>query len=137
MGFPGETAADFAELCQFVREQRFTHAGVFEYSDEEGTTASGYGDKVGESIAHERYHELMAIQSAVSEDVNRAKIGQLARVLVEGHEDGQPYGRSQYEAPEVDGRIYLETPRELQSGDWVDVRIIDGFAYDLLAEVID
>ncbi|MEI6286863.1 MAG: 30S ribosomal protein S12 methylthiotransferase RimO [Bacillota bacterium] len=135
VGFPGETDADFSELRNFVVEQRFDNVGVFEYSTEEGTVAFDYPDKVENTIMNERFHQLMAEQSAISEEINRNRIGREVRVLVEGYENGQAYGRSEYEAPEVDGCIYLETNQQPDIGQWVKARVVAGFAYDLLAEV--
>ncbi|MFA6074562.1 MAG: 30S ribosomal protein S12 methylthiotransferase RimO [Negativicutes bacterium] len=135
VGFPGESIADFTELKEFIVEQRFDNVGVFEYSAEEGTVAYEYPEKIDEAVKNERFHQLMAEQSAISEEINRKRVGQELQVLVEGYEDGQAYGRSQYEAPEVDGCIYLETNKQLEIGQWVSARIVAGFAYDLLAEV--
>ena len=135
VGFPGETDADFEELRDFINQQRFDNVGVFEYSAEDGTVAFAYPDKIADAVKNERYHQLMAEQSAISEQINCAYVGRELKVMVEGYEDGQAYGRSEYQAPDVDGCIYLETGQQPEIGQWVNARIVAGFAYDLLAEV--
>ena len=96
-------------------------------------------NQIPAEVKEERYHELMAIQSQISEELNRAKEGQIVDVLVEGANPSQPevvFGRSYREAPDVDGRIYIENSPQSQAGDIVKVQIVQGFAYDLVAETV-
>ena len=134
VGFPGETDARFETLRRFVAEQRFDKVGVFAYSEEEGTAAASLPGKVPENVIWERYHELMSLQSKISEEVNRSMEGRELEVLVEGfgEEDGVAYGRSYREAPEVDGLVFVEGADGAKPGDFVRVRVEQGFAYDLV-----
>ena len=138
VGFPGETEAQFEKLCRFIEEFEFDHVGVFTYSKEENTPAARMPNQVSEEVKEERYHQLMAIQAQVSERRNRKLEGQSLEVLVEGKHETQEnlwYGRSYREAPDVDGRIFIETNRELKIGEFVWVEIEQGFAYDLVGSL--
>lgn len=138
VGFPGETEEHFAALEQFVAEQKFDHVGVFTYSREDDTAASAMENQVPDELKQERYHKLMAVQAKISEERNISLEGKTFEVLVEGigeNEQGElAIGRSYREAPDVDGRIYIERPADIEPGDVVTVRILQGFAYDLVAE---
>ncbi len=138
VGFPGEEEEHFATLRQFMLEQKFDHVGIFTYSPEEDTLAAVMDHQVPEEIKEERYHELMAIQAEITEKVNRSKEGQIVDVLIEGvaqAEGNVVFGRSYREAPDVDGRIYIENPpAAIKAGDVIKARIVQGFAYDLVAE---
>lgn len=141
VGFPGETEEHFSALRRFMTEQRFDHVGVFTYSQEEDTAAAQMPEQIPEDVKQERYHTLMAIQAKISEERNNALEGTVLDVLIEGLGENEQgvlaYGRSYREAPDVDGRIFIENPGEIQAGDLVRARIIQGFAYDLLAERLD
>ncbi|KMO86712.1 ribosomal protein S12 methylthiotransferase [Megasphaera cerevisiae DSM 20462] len=141
VGFPGETDEEFQELCDFVEAVKFDDVGVFTYSREEGTAAAQMSEQIPEEVKEERYHTLMAIQAKVSEQRNQELEGSLHTFLVEKitEEDGvrQAAGRIEVQAPEVDGLTYLEDAGSLQPGDMVPVRIAQGFAYDLVAELAE
>ncbi|MBQ9376809.1 MAG: 30S ribosomal protein S12 methylthiotransferase RimO [Schwartzia sp.] len=134
VGFPGETDAQFETLRRFVEAQRFDRVGVFTYSEEEGTPAAELPEKVPEEVMRERYHELMSLQSRISEELNHSMEGRELEVLVEGcgEEDGIVYGRSYREAPEVDGQVFIEGAGGAKPGDFLRVRIDQGFVYDLV-----
>lgn len=137
VGFPGETDSHFAALKQFAAEQKFERLGVFTYSQEEDTLAAALAQQVPDTVKEERYHELMALQCQISENLNRNLEGQVLSVLIEGHNPEQPevaFGRSYREAPDVDGRIYVENAGSLAPGEVVQAEIVQGFTYDLLAE---
>lgn len=141
VGFPGETEADFKELLTFIKTVKFDNMGAFTYSAQDGTPAARMVDQVAEEIKENRYHELMAAQAEISEENNRNLIGVDTEVLVEELlDDGcgnlQAKGRASFQAPEVDGNVYIDNPCDLQPGDFVKVHIIDGYAYDLIAERI-
>ena len=141
VGFPGETEEDFRELCDFVREYKFDDLGVFKFSPQDGTPAAHMADQVAEEVKEDRYHELMSIQASISEQNNIHLIGTETEVLVEElleDEKGniQAKGRASFQAPEVDGETYIENGEGLQVGDFVKVKIVDGYAYDLIAERI-
>lgn len=139
VGFPGETDADFEELKEFVEQQRFENAGVFAYSQEEGTVAGAMPDQIPDEIKQERYHELMALQAQISEEIHKETEGQTLEVLVEGIEEdgsGLHYGRSYREAPDIDGLVFIENPGDIKSGCFVNVNILQGFTYESVGERI-
>ena len=137
VGFPGETDEDFAELLDFVEKQRFENAGVFQYSQEEGTVAGAMENQIAPEIKENRYHELMALQAGISEDIHREREEAELEVIVEGFdEDNLAYGRSTHEAPDIDGTIFIENAEGLKVGDMVRVRILQGFTYEMVAERI-
>lgn len=137
-GLPGETKEDFAQLERFVRTQKFERLGVFPYSREEGTLAAKMKGQVREQTKQKRRDELMALQCSISLEHNRKKIGQCMEVLVESEEDdGSFVGRTRYDAPDIDNAVLFSSDRELQPGDFVTVRIIDAFDYDLIGEEVE
>ncbi len=142
VGFPGETEAQFAFLEQWLETARFDHVGVFTYSQEEGTVAGAMEEQVPEEVKQERYHRLMALQSKISEEINRSLEGRELAVIVTGMDEERPeviLARSYREAPDVDGQIYVETSGQegLKVGDSLKVRIAQGFSYDLVAEIVE
>ena len=137
VGFPGETEAEYQELRDFLEEQRFDRVGVVTYSQEEGTAAGDMPDQVPEEILQERYHDLMSLQSMISQEMNEAMEGMELDVMVEGRDEeleNIAVGRSYREAPEVDGQAYIEGDADSQPGDMVHVRVIQGFTYDIAVE---
>lgn len=136
VGFPGETEEDFAILKEFVKEQKFENAGVFQYSQEENTVAATLPEQIPEEIKQERYDELMAIQAGISEDVHRSMEDRELEVVVEGYESEEENlvaARSYREAPDIDGSIFVENAPGLNPGDFIRVRIEQGFAYEVVA----
>lgn len=139
VGFPGETDADFEELKKFVEQQRFENAGVFAYSQEEGTVAGAMPNQIPDEIKQERYHELMALQAQISEEIHKDTEGQTLEVLVEGIEEdgsGLHYGRSYREAPDIDGLVFIENPGDIKPGCFVKINILQGFTYESVGERI-
>lgn len=139
VGFPGETDSQYTTLRDFLEEQRFDKVGIFAYSREEGTPAYDMPNQVDENIMQERYHDLMSLQSKISETVNIEMEGKVLDVLIEGRDDEQhiAYGRSYREAPEVDGQVFIECDDISKPGDIVKVKILQGFDYDVVGERID
>ncbi len=142
VGFPGETDADFQELCDFIQEIKFDDMGAFKFSPQDGTPAARMTDQIDEEVKEDRYHQLMAIQAGISEENNGNLIDTYAEVLVEEIlEDGEGHkqakGRTSYQAPEVDGNVYIDNPEGLAPGDFVKVHIVDGYAYDLIGEIAE
>ncbi len=143
VGLPGETAADFNELRFFINEQRFERVGVFVYSKEEGTLAAKMEDHVAEKIKKERLNTLMSDQREISKRVQEQFVGRRLRVLIEEEEKSSVIaseakqsertyiGRSEYDAPDVDGVVYVRSFKKLIPGDFVDVSITDAYEYDL------
>ena len=139
VGFPGETDDDFEELKEFVEQQRFENAGVFAYSQEEGTVAGAMPNQIPDEIKQERYHELMALQAQISEEIHKDTEGQTLEVLVEGIEEdgsGLHYGRSYREAPDIDGLVFIENPGDIKPGCFIKVNILQGFTYESVGERI-
>ena len=135
VGFPGETEEDFEELKDFVEKQRFENAGVFQYSQEEGTVAGAMENQIAAEVKENRYHELMALQAGISEEIHQEREDAELDVLVEGFdEDNLAYGRSTHEAPDIDGTIFIENAEGLVVGDMVRVRILQGFTYEMVGE---
>lgn len=138
VGFPGETDEEFSELMQFVEDQKIDRVGVFMYSREEGTAAASLDGQIAERLKKRRYAEIMELQKSISLEKMRARIGRVERVLVDGVSEECEWvavGRSQREAPEVDGLIYIENERPDQ-GAFVDVRITNASDYDLVGEIV-
>ena len=139
VGFPGETEADFEELKEFVAAQHFENAGVFKYSQEEGTVAGAMPNQIPEEIKENRYHELMALQAEISEELHQDLEGQELDVVIKGFDEENPslaVARSYREAPDIDGSIFVENADNLHIGDFTKVRILQGFTYELVAEQV-
>jgi ribosomal protein S12 methylthiotransferase len=139
VGFPGETARDFATLLQFVSAFEFEHLGVFRYRDEEGTPASKLSPRVPEKVKEERYHAIMGLQAKISRRKNRGRTGQHIDVLVEGPSQKKGFalqGRAVFQAPEVDGVVYIKSGKSAD-GSFVKVKITGGFTYDLAGEIVE
>ena len=136
VGFPGETDADFDELLSFVESERFNHLGCFVYSDSEDLPSHGLPDHVPTATARERYRILMERQQEISATRNREYQDRKVAVLVEEHQENGLYvGRSEFQAPEVDGVTYIHADR-LQTGCFAMVRITDTLEYDLVGEAV-
>lgn len=138
VGYPGETEADFEELCDFVREVRFERLGVFPYSEEEGThSAETLTDDVPEEVKQARVDRLMAIQQRVSAELNRERVGRTMRVVVDGRQGDFYVARSEYDSPEVDQEILIPADgKRLFKGRFYDVMITDAEDYDLYGELM-
>lgn len=139
VGMPGETEEQFQELMQYVRESRFERVGVFVYSKEEDTAAFDMPGQVPAQTKRRRMNELMKLQQGISHEIQQSFVGRTLRVLIEEKQEGSKdsyLGRSQYDAPEVDGCVYVRSAAELKAGDFVNVRITDAYEYDLAGEVV-
>ncbi len=135
VGFPGETEEQFAELCDFVRAQKFDRIGVFKYSDEDTALSYGLDGRVPQEVKEERYHALQTLQQKISLKKNRAYIGQTLDVLLESEEPGAMVGRSFRDAPDIDGNVLVKmSPRERRQnppGSFIKARITGASEYDL------
>ena len=139
VGFPGETVDDFMELTRFVEQARFDRLGVFCYSKEDGTPAAEMPDQVSERVKKERYRKLMKVQARLSFRRNRAHVGQVEQVIVEGYSEETELllkGRTSHQAPDIDGQVYI-TSGTANVGDIVACRITDSSDYDLIAEMVE
>ena len=138
VGFPGETDADFEALLRFVEEGHFDHLGVFRFSKEEGTHADALPGQLPERVKRQRRTAVMRAQAKVAAARNRARVGSVQRVLVEGvsaETDLLLQGRTSQQAPEVDGLVYLNEGRA-EVGRIVDARVTAAHGYDLVAGII-
>jgi len=136
VGFPGETEDAFGRLCDFVRETRFHNIGVFAYSPEEGSGADGLAGEVDAEIAGDRRDALMALQEPITAELLDAQVGSTQRVLVCGRdEDGTWFGRSDIQAPEIDGVTLLDGDLAQLRGTIVDVEITGAQGIDLFGQL--
>jgi ribosomal protein S12 methylthiotransferase len=142
VGFPSETAEEFKELLDFIAEQRFARLGAFLYSREEGTKAYHFRGQIPKKIRQERFDTLMCKQQELSKEFNQRFLGKTIEVLIDEKEEGQAtvgkylyLGRSQFDAPEVDGLVYVNSHKEYLPGEFVQVKITDTLEYDLVGEV--
>ncbi len=134
VGHPGETEADFNELLDFIKEGRFTHAGVFSYSTEPGTLSAKMADSVPEEVKEERRALLMEAQRKASAARCAAQVGKNVEVMIDGIGEEGLIARSQHEAPEVDGVFFLPKFEDAAPGDRYDVEITGALDYDFLAK---
>lgn len=137
VGFPGETEEHFAALKEFMAEQKFDRVGIFTYSREDGTAAATLPGQVPEEVKEERYHQLMALQCQISEELNRNLEGQVLDILVESIDEQTPgtiAGRSYREAPDVDGKVFVENAAGVKVGQFIKAKVAQGFTYDVVAE---
>lgn len=131
VGFPGETARDFQRLMEFVETVQIDHVGVFTYSDAEDLASHHLSGHVSRKTAQKRHDALMALQAGISHAHNRKRLGRTFPVLIEERMDnGLCLGRAAFQAPEVDGVIYVESS-DLRTGEFTSVTITDAFEYDL------
>lgn len=136
VGFPGETEADFEELCRFTERCRFDKLGVFTFSPEEGTPAFDYPDQIEESVKQQRMETLMDIQYSITEQSNQNRVGRVYEAVIDRFEDGRYYARSYMDAPEIDAAIVLNSDCPLQIGTYCKVKITDFDGYDLIGSVL-
>lgn len=133
-GHPGETEADFDEMMRFVEQTRFDRLGVFPYSHEDNTHAYSMADDVPDDLKQERVDAIMELQQGISLELNQAKIGKVYKVLIDRKESGNFIGRTEFDSPEVDNEVMLESKEEyLRVGDFINARIISATEFDLHA----
>ncbi len=138
VGFPGESEEDFTELCEFVKQTKFEHMGVFTYSREEDTAAYDYPDQIDEQFKQDRMDILMREQLEINEQNNMRMVGKTIDVLCEGYDTvGEiHYGRGAADAPEIDGKIYFRSSVRIAAGSFVKVKIREVVDYDLVGRAI-
>lgn len=135
VGFPGETEAEFATLCDFVRETEFDRLGVFQYSHEESTRAYELADDVPSEVKAARANALMAIQQEISYAKNLAKVGQTYRVLIDRKEGDYFIGRTEGDSVEVDNEVLIPAANHyLRVGDFANIHITSAAEFDLFGE---
>ncbi len=134
-GHPGETERHFEEMMGFVERSRFDRLGVFTYSHEENTHSYSMKDDVPEEVKQERMEAIMDLQQGISMELNRAKIGKTFKVLVDRKEGNDFVGRTEFDSPEVDNEVIIQTKEYLRIGDFVNVKINDASDFDLMGEL--
>jgi ribosomal protein S12 methylthiotransferase len=138
VGFPGETEQNFSELTDLLEQVKFERLGAFVYSREEGTPAAGFTSQVPEKTKRYRFQKVMELQQAISSEKNKGFSGKTFRVLIDerdGADEGLSVGRTEMDAPEVDGVVYVRGAG-LSPGDFVDVKITGVMEYDLIGDAV-
>ena len=136
VGFPSETDGEFKELLDFIEDVKFQRLGAFIYSREEGTRAAAFKKQIPERIKQERLNAVMSRQQGISSQINKKLLDKTIEVLIDEEGDDFYLGRSQHDAPEVDGQVYVSSKKFLQPGDFVKVKITDTLEYDLVGEAL-
>lgn len=137
-GFPGETEEQFEELAEFVQEMQFERLGCFAYSQEDGTKAAEFPEQLDDEIKSHRADIIMEQQMELSCAYNQKQLDTIKTAVVEGFDKWAEcyFGRTEADAPDIDGKVFFSSETPLQIGDYVQIRIIDTLDYDLLGEVI-
>ncbi len=136
-GHPGETEADFDEMMKFIETSRFDRLGVFTYSHEENTHSFSMADDVPAEVKQERMDAVMELQEGISLELNKQHVGKTLKVLIDRKEAGSFVGRSEFDSPEVDNEVVIEsTDNYLRMGDFVNVKIESASEFDLHGVVV-
>lgn len=136
VGFPSETEREFKELLNFVQSVKIDRLGAFIYSREEGTAAYDFKNQIPRRIKLQRLDAVMSAQRFISQELNQKFIGKILDVLIDEKEKDFYLGRTEYDAPEVDGSVYVNSKHELKPGDFVKVKITSSLEYDLVGEAV-
>ncbi len=139
VGFPGETERDFEELKEFIKEFKFDYVGVFKYSREEGTVAYDLENQVPEEIKEKRWAELINLQAEIAEVKNRAMIGRIVEVMIDGISSESEFmleGRTRGQALDIDGKV-LTNDGTAKQGEIVKVKIEQNFEYDYIGAIVE
>lgn len=132
VGHPGEGEKEFLELCDFIRQARFERLGVFTYSEEEDTWgARNLKDALPEAEKQSRLEEIMRIQQSISLEINENRVGQVMRVLIDRKEGEYYIGRTEFDSPEVDNEVLIQSKSEILPGSFADVHISAASEFDL------
>lgn len=137
-GFPGETIDDHEHLLDTLAELRLDHVGVFTYSQEDGTPAASFDDQIDDDTKNARLEDIMLLQQDISAETLSSYVDKEFDVIIDGYlpDDDVYVGRSYMDAPDIDGMIFIDSSRELLSGEIVRVKITDSDIYDLEARLI-
>lgn len=138
VGFPGETEEEFENLLRYMEEVRFERLGAFVYSHEENTRSFDMPNQISEEVKRERFGRVMELQESLTSEWNQTRVGQKLSVLIEEYDpQSKVYlGRSQYDAPEVDGHVILQRPaKDLVLGEFVQVKVVDALTHDVVGEL--
>jgi ribosomal protein S12 methylthiotransferase len=135
-GHPGETQEYFDEMMTFVEQSRFERLGVFPYSHEDQTHSFSMKDDIPAEVKQQRVDAIMELQQGISMELNQQKIGQVFKVLVDRKEDGRFIGRTEFDSPEVDNEVIIDSTEYLRVGDFCNVRIDSATEFDLEGPVV-
>ncbi|SDX91984.1 30S ribosomal protein S12 methylthiotransferase RimO [Lachnobacterium bovis] len=137
-GFPGETKEAHEEMLEFVDKFEFDRLGAFTYSPEEGTPAASYDDQISEDVKKDYQLDIMELQEEISFEKNEQMVGRILEAFVEGKvaDENVYIGRTYRDAPGVDGYIFIDTDKELMTGDMVNVKVTGAYEYDLIGELV-
>ncbi len=135
VGFPGETEEDFQMLLDWLQEARLNRVGCFKYEPVEGAKANDLAGAVPEDVKEERWHRFMAAQQEISRDILGTRIGRTIDVIIDEVDEEGALGRSKWDAPEIDGSVFLNGATELVAGQIVQAKIVHADEYDLWGEV--
>jgi len=137
-GFPGESEQEFQTMVDFIERVQFDRLGVFTYSQEENTPAGQREDQISPDVSEQRREQIMQIQQKISLERQQRWVGRVVTVMLEQKQpDGQWMGRTEGDAPEIDGQVYITgTQTSLQVGDMIKVCILEADNYDLIGEVV-
>jgi ribosomal protein S12 methylthiotransferase len=135
VGFPGETEEDFQMLLDWLKEAKLARVGCFKYEPVEGAAANAIGAAVPDEVKAERWHRFMAAQQAVSAEVTTARVGKTIDVIIDEVDDEGAIGRSKWDAPEIDGSVFLNGATGVQPGDIVRARVTNADEYDVWGEL--
>ena len=135
-GFPGETEDDVEELKAFLLEHKFDRVGIFSYSHEENTSAHLLEDNIDQETKELRAQEIMEVQQEISLEKNQEKVGRIMKVMIDKKEAGRYLGRTEFDSVEVDNEVIINSKKKLSIGEFVMVKIIKAFDYDLEAELV-
>jgi ribosomal protein S12 methylthiotransferase len=136
-GHPRETEEDFLEMMTFIEKSRFERLGIFNYSHEENTHSHSFKDDVPQEVKQHRSDAIMDLQQNISSEINHQRIGQTLKVIVDRKEDGNYIGRSEYDSPEVDNEVIIETDDTyLRIGDFVNVKVTGASEFDITGKLL-
>lgn len=137
VGHPGETESEYNELVNFVEKMKFDRLGVFTYSHEDNTHAHSLADDIPAEIKEQRAEQLMEVQQEISFNINQEKIGKTYKVLFDRAEGGYFIGRTEFDSPEVDNEVLVETKDNyVRLGDFANIKITSATDFDLYGEVV-
>jgi len=136
VGFPTETEEDYKELYDFVEEMKFDRVGIFKYSHEENTSAYALKDCVSQKVKDKRFNLLMELQQGISLEKNLSRIGKKMSVLIDFYDGDSYIGRTQYDSPEIDNEVVVNSQTKLIPGTFYQVKIVDADAYTLFGSIL-
>lgn len=137
-GFPGETEEQFQHLLSFVNKMKLDRIGVFAYSQEENTPAANMANQVPPEVREARKNAVMAAQTEIADQIQQQRVGQIIRVILEEQTAPDEWvGRSEGDAPEIDGQIYLKVQKKHLAGEIIQTRITEADSYDMGGEELE